>query len=919
MSAVVTRILGLSASELGRIWPVFGYLFLTTAATVSSKATRDALFLDRFSADDLPYADVAIAVLTGLAVSLYLRAHRRWSARVLQTGTLCLFAAVSVVFWWLSVARPDDARLLAAVYVWVGLFSAIAPMQVWTLANFVLTTREAKRSFGVIGAGAILGWIVGGLATRLTASALGTETLLLWVAASLMVSAWLVQLAWRGAAAHPTESGATPAGLRRSLALVAGSPYLRAIACVVGLASFTTTIAGWQFKAIAKAAVPDTDQLAMFFGAFNMWAGVASLALQVLLTGRLLRTAGVGVALFVVPVAMASTSLAVVVWGSLAAVSALKASDQVLRYSIDKSTVELLYLPLSASDTLRAKTFIDTVVYRWADGLGGLAVLVTAAWLGWTPGQVGWLALAGVAAWLVAATAARTEYVSNLQDSIHQHRVDAERAQTGMLDRNAADAITKKLRGSPAEILYALSFFEDSGTGSLHAAVPELLQHPSADVRVRALAVLSQADISAVTVDVDRLLADPVLEVRTEALLYLTKRTSVDPLTVIERLGDFESYSIQASMAAFLARPGRAQNADAAQVVLQRMVGETGDAGVRARVEAARVIAMSPDVFERELRKLLEDDAPEVAREAVRAAARLGKRGLVHRLVDRLPEPWLTDEVVAALSAFGDRIVGTLRDYLVDRDTPIAIRRELPGVLQAIGSRAAHAVLVESLLDPDATVRLRVVTALNKLLQLHPDRRVERQIVETALAAEVTGHYRSYQVLGAIGGALEGAEPVVQGLRDALAQESERIFRLLKLLYPEHDLHSAFVGIQSSDRVAHDNALEFLENVLPLPMRTLLVPLFDRAVGVADRARAAERLVGVPVGSRDEAVEVLALSRDPWLQSCAAYAIGELRLVNLAHRVDEWVQASDPLLRATAEAARAKLKERAAVSALDVG
>ena len=31
------------------------------------------------------------------------------------------------------------------------------PAQVWTLANFVLTTREAKRAFGFIGSGAILG------------------------------------------------------------------------------------------------------------------------------------------------------------------------------------------------------------------------------------------------------------------------------------------------------------------------------------------------------------------------------------------------------------------------------------------------------------------------------------------------------------------------------------------------------------------------------------------------------------------------------------------------------------------------------------------------------------------------------------------------------------------------------------------
>jgi ATP/ADP translocase len=49
----------------------------------------------------------------------------------------------------------------------------------------------------------------------------------------------------------------------------------------------------------------------------------------------------------------------------------LKASDQVLRYSIDKATVELLYLPVPAAHTFRVKSFIDTVVYRVGDASGG--------------------------------------------------------------------------------------------------------------------------------------------------------------------------------------------------------------------------------------------------------------------------------------------------------------------------------------------------------------------------------------------------------------------------------------------------------------------------------------------------------------------------------------------------------------------
>jgi ATP:ADP antiporter, AAA family len=919
MLKAVARMLGLSEPEWHRSWPLFAYLFLTMSGTVASKATRDALFLDRYSAVDLPYADITIAVLVGVAVALYIRASRWVSLRSLQIGTLFFYAGNCLLFWWCSVAGIGQGWLFIVIYLWVGIFSVLAPSQVWTLANFVLTTREAKRAFGFIGSGAILGWIVGGLATRLTASSLGTETLLLWVAGSLLVSAWLVHLSWQRAEVAAVDVSMDPLGFRASLKAVAGSPYLRSIAWVIGLASFATTVAGWQFKAIAKAQIPDTDQLAAFFGSFNMIAGLASLGLQLLLTSRVLRSVGVGLALFIVPVAMASTVLGVLVFGSLVAVSALKASDQVLRYSIDKVTVELLYLPLSAAETFRVKSFIDTVIYRFGDALGGLVVLVCAAGLGWNPVQVGWLTLAIVAAWMAAAAVARRQYVTNLQESIHQHRLDAERASGALLDRNANLALTQKLRGSPTEIIYALSFFETWPADGVHVAVADLLRHEAPEVRLRALTLLSQAGATSVIGEVEKLLRDPHLEVRTEALLYLTRHSNVDPLALIEEVGDFHDFSIQASLVAFLSREGRAQNVEAAQVMLQRMVAEGGDAGLRARVEAARVVGMAPDIFDRELRKLLEDDAPEVAREAVRSAGRLGKRALVHRLVDRLAEPWLTDEIVTALGTFGDRIIDPIRDYLEDNDTPAAIRLELPAVLQAMATPAAHAVLVDNLLTGDPALRMRMLAALNKLAQLYPERRVQRALVETALEAEITGHYRSYQVLDAIGGSLTGAEPVVAGLREALSQESQRIFRLMKILYPAHDMHSAFVGIQSDQPAVHDNALEFLDNVLPPALRALVVPLFDREVSPADRARQAGRLVGVTVGSRDEAVEVLARSRDPWLQACAAYAIGELRLVSLAHLVDAWSTATDPLLRTTAEAAQEKLKGRAVMPPVDVG
>jgi hypothetical protein len=178
-----------------------------------------------------------------------------------------------------------------------------------------------------------------------------------------------------------------------------------------------------------------------------------------------------------------------------------------------------------------------------------------------------------------------------------------------------------------------------------------------------------------------------------------TEHSNVDPLASIESVGDFETSSIRASMVAFLARPGRAQNAEAARLMLAKMAEEAGPDGQRTRLEAARLISFLPDLFDRELRLLLQYDDPDVARAAITAAGQLKKRIFVGRIIERMVDPALVPTAVEALASFGDRIVGTLRDFLVDPEMPIDVRQRDP--VGAAGDRDAphRTCSPESVLD----------------------------------------------------------------------------------------------------------------------------------------------------------------------------------------------------------------------------
>jgi AAA family ATP:ADP antiporter len=915
MNRWIERVLNIYPGDLRRGVLLSSCLFLTISACVIGKVASNALFLAQFSAVKLPYADIASGVLVAFVVAVYLRLGRRTSLSNLLVGGPLFFAAACALFWVL-VYYYHSAWLYPVFYIWVGIFAVLAPTQVWTLANYLLTTREAKRIFGMVGGGGICGWIFAGYLSRIVTKAFGTESLLLGMTALLLACSALMAVLSQGSQLQmdPTrDSAAGVAGtgqkdLRDSVRSVFSSSYLCAIAAVICISSFATTLTGWQFKALAKQSSVGKDALAIFFGNFFFYAGLLALLFQFLLTTRLLRRFGIGPMLFVLPIVVLVGSAGLLVLGTVGAALFLKGGDQVLRYSIDRSAIELLYLPLPHRVKLQAKWFIDTVVWRLGDGLAGVVVLIFAAQLHWEPQQISWIAILLTVGWLAAVYVSGKQYVAVLKDSISQHRLDAEQASTLALDRSTADILANKILASdPEEILYALSLFEVERQRAAHPVIRGLLSHPSPEVRQKAISVLSAVDDKSVLASIELLLKDPDHGVRTEAMLYLVYHTHVDPLTLLAELGDFADFSVRSAVAAYLARPGEAQSLETARQILNEMSREGGEEGQRTRLEVARLLGELPDSFDPLLATLLRDPANLVVREAIRSVGTLRKLSLAPTLLVHFSNHELAGDAAQALAKFGDQVVGLLGDHLGDSSASIVARRAIPPILVNIGTPAAAHVLLDNLFERDTTVRFQIISALNKIHQVHPEIELDTQLLETVLAAEIMGHYRSYQILESLRIPADSDEPVMRALGESIQQELERIFRLLGLLYPRLDLHSAYFGLQSNNVTVYDNALEFLENVLKSQLRGMLVPLLDGKVSPKERAGIAERLVRAKVENREQAVAELVASDDPWLKSCGAYAIGTLGMKSLEVELNRCLEHPDPLLRETARAAKLRL------------
>ncbi|MGE5327542.1 MAG: HEAT repeat domain-containing protein [Deltaproteobacteria bacterium] len=694
---------------------------------------------------------------------------------------------------------------------------------------------------------------------------------------------------------------------------VRGSHFLILITALTAIGCTSTTIIGYQFSIIAKDAIPNKAHLASFFALFSGFMGAAAFLVQMLLTGRLLRVLGIRVTLFVTPVVFLMGSVGLLFAPFLITACILKGSHLLLRFTVDKSTAELLYLPVTPPDIKsQLKPFIDGFVWRAADGVAGLTLWFFATRLHFTPGQMSFVNVFYLSGWILIAWGVRKEYLNVLRQAIQRRTLDADKIATGVLDSTTTEALATSFEhAGEQQVLYGLSFFEVGSQAESHPALRRLLEHPSPAVRQRALRLLSDAGDKKLQPQAEKMLGDESNEVRAEALRYLVMHTGRDPLTLLSTESSLPEHVVQGSVVVYLARTEVPEDQAAAEMILTTMLAQADAAGASARAEAARALgAIAADSpLQRELTQLLRDDDPAVEEQALLAAGKTRNRDVLPLVIEKLADPHLMGAARSALVAYGERAIGTLQDYLNDTSGSLTVRKQIPGVLARYGSARAAGILANSMIHSDPGLRFDVLKAMNRIRKDDPSLLPPSEEISDLLEVEAMGYYRSMQILAAFDPETvepsteareAGAESVLaRALHERMEHELERIFRLLALIYPPRDIHNAYAGLTSGQARIQANSLEVLEHLLRPEHYRLLTSALDPDVHLREKLHFAERLCHTKVESRTEALRILLHSEDRWLRACALHAVGELLVAELGAEIQRVARRGDSLLEET--------------------
>ncbi len=693
------------------------------------KPARDSLFLVELNPSQLPLVYILTALVAAPVTAAYARAGmKRRLDRLIMLTTAVLVVNLLALYWLLPVGRE---WIIYLFYSWVGVAGGLTTSQFWLQANGVFDAAQAKRIFPILGLGGIAGAFSGGEITSFLVQQVGLETqdLLLVSAAVLALAGFLGWLVWRensqnreAIVEQPVEGEAPSSDLRGIVMSILRSRHLALTVGIISLTVMTASFVDFQFKTVIWQAYPDGTDLTAFLGRFYGRMSLVSLLVQITLAQRLIRWFGVGSSLLVLPAVLAGGAVAMFVMPGLLAGSILRGGDFSLKYSLDKTSRELLFLPIPLALKKRTKVFIDMFVDRWARGLAGGLLLLATAVLKLDLRGIALVTLVLLAIWLVLALLMRRAYVDSFRIAISRREIDLKdlrvRIDDGVALKVLIDALASARR---REVVYALDMLQGVAAAPLADAVRPLVFYPSPDVRRRAVAVLAANRESGDNVLVRPLLMDTDLDTRVSAVSFLIAAEENEDARgafLIELLA--ENGLMRNAAVAYIA--SKKSDPVHRTLVSSQVVEEIRLCGENEGCEGRRVLAGLPWLPEECSTNiwdlLLADEDPLVVEAAI---AGIGLRSDMERvpwLLDQLGSPSLRTHARSALTVLATNepdVISALEAFLGDSEQPTRQRSEIPRALATVPHQESVDVLVRRLATRQPNMRYDVLKGLGKL------------------------------------------------------------------------------------------------------------------------------------------------------------------------------------------------------------
>jgi HEAT repeat protein len=914
------RWINLREGEGNRTFLMFAFYASTSSGLVWLEACSVDLFLGEFGAANLPFIYiVSSAIKIGLGL-LY-----SWMQRFLPLRwvivIIALLIAAPLPLFWAGLGRNTAATEIVGItllqatillmQLWLEASHALNELNASITANQLFNIREVKRTYPLISSGILVADVVSGFSLPLVLNLFpkgeGVPMVILCCFGLMVIGALILLFLCQ---THQQSFPEVRRRRDREERQEAGMPRIRGelrryttvLQIFFALGQVFLLLVEFQFLSQlgqhAQIAVDgNSGDVASFLGVFNGALGICELAMQWLFSSRVIDRMGAFSAVMLLPAVVilisgvSMTGMIPIFFGVLG----LRFLYELLHYTLFSGVGPFLFYSLPEHLRNREQARVRGIAEPIANTATGLA-LFGLVQLGLketgTTGQQFFFGLMIVLAggWLFTIFLLRQQYVGLLV-------LNAERGQLSSSDidlRALRQSVIEKLEkpGSEADKKSCIELLNQIDPKNASEVLTPLLHKLPTALQEKSLEVMlhypNQAYFPVIKALFD---AKPAPEVMALSLRYLWL---TEPANRIEELRAFlrpETHAIvRGTAAALILRQGNPkQKAEATNTLRQMLTHPQKQErimGCRALGDALYLQALRlfiPD--------LLRDRSLSVRRAVLEAIGSTRLEEYYPSLLKGLHYKSTREAAKKALVRLDNDALPMLVSLADDIHLSDLVRGEALSAIGQIGSLEAIDLLIARFQTAWGNQRRNLLRILLKIPQERGieavldrlGRRGIEQLIdqELMLIAQVYAAIADL-ILDRVPG--EAADFLRCALVNLPSDAIERIFGLMKFLYPISAIQAAAFNLQSGTRTNIAQGVEILDNTLDISQKRAFLALFDHTL-LTDKLQSLSELVPYTPMSPEERVKILLDLRhflSDWSLACCFHVArqAEWRLAN---------------------------------------
>ena len=797
---------------------LFLHFFAYVAISITGSAARDAYFLNMVDRKYLPLMFLAVAIVLSIVIEIYSRLSKNKDLSTIVSGTGIIF--IATLF---AIQKNLEGWVIPFLYVWKDVIDAIIITQFWLIASQVFDPRQAKRLFGLLGAGGALAAIIIGSSIKQFVSIFGSENLLFATMSFLLVVILMANLIrpYRNINEQKNSNSKKDSQKDEKKSF---SPYLKSLAIIIGLAAVASRVVDYQFKITAVAAFPEQDDLVNFFGQYYAVTGIATMVIQLFITSRLLSRFGILVAILVLPTLFMTGAIGFLMSPVLAAVYISKFSDQVFRFTLHNASIQLLWIPVKNTIKNRLKPVIEGSIRASLEGVSGILIFLSITVFN-VPIHYLSISIVLIAIyWINKSFTLKKLYVKELQSAIEKRELNFEELTLDIQDEAMVKTINEALKNNDeSQQILALEMIKDIPLTPWKDSLNDLLNNGEITVKKEILSI-SFDDENIITNQTIIDLINNVPDLETESIEIAGKRRLRKALPIIMDRIDTVNKEKQIIFAAAIRNIDPDSSNKEKELLLDAF--NTNDENICSL--AIRQMKNDKEILpDDKLAEYLNQESSMIRDAALSVAESRASTSLLPHIIQCLSDPRCAIPARSALQAYDDNVVVELLIKHVQRQN--VEKSLIIGVIRTIKNyptKNSIDLLLSAISPKVPPIQSEAVDSLIHIARELP--LDENQIIITKKELIKTSRY-AYEKIIALSQINEDEEN--QLLRYLLQNEVRKLIPVIMKLgildKPETPIETYIQYVLNNETDKLPYVLEFFENIFSKEERRIVNSLID--------------------------------------------------------------------------------------------